>query len=159
MWFSKVPGYIFDKQKTPYLTEAKDLTLAQSQYELAAYGVFVGSLYGIVGLAASLTYFKNNDPIYLGWLIASVAVMYSIFAVLRKYELIGSYIISVAPSVIVAYSLFEAFKNNSSFLTLTIFLCLFLLSLKYGWRVSRIVAWQRFNGEFEVDNNNTKKKA
>ena len=49
-------------------------------------------------------------------------------------------------------------KNNSSFLTLTIFLCLFLLSLKYGWRVSRIVAWQRFNGEFE-NNNNTKKKA
>ena len=159
MWFSKVPGYIFDKHKTPYLTEAKDLTLAQSQYELAAYGVFVGSLYGIVGLAASLTYFKNNDPIYLGWLMASVAVIYSIFAVVRKYELIGSYIISVAPSVIVAYSLFEAFKNNSSFLTLTIFLCLFLLSLKYGWRVSRIVAWQRFNGEFEVDNNNTKKKA
>ena len=159
MWFSKVPGYIFDKQKTPYLTDAKDLTLAQSQYELAAYGVFVGSLYGIVGLAASLTYFKNNDLIYLGWLMASVAVIYSIFAVVRKYELIGSYIISVAPSVIVAYSLFEAFKNNSSFLTLTIFLCLFLLSLKYGWRVSRIVAWQRFNGEFEVDNNNTKKKA
>ena len=45
MWFSKIPGYIFDKQKTPYLTEAKDLTLAQSQYELAAYGVFTGSLY------------------------------------------------------------------------------------------------------------------
>ena len=159
MWFSKVPGYIFDKQKTPYLTEANELTLAQSQYELAAYGVFVGSLYGIVGLAATLTYFKNNDPIYLAWLMASVAVIYSIFAVVRKYELIGSYIISVAPSVIVAYSMFEAFKNNSSFLTLTIFLCLFLLSLKYGWRVSRIVAWQRFNGEFEVDNNNTKKKA
>ena len=159
MWFSKVPGYIFDKQKTPYLTDTKDLTLAQSQYELAAYGVFVGSLYGIVGLAAILTFFKNNDPIYLAWLMASVAVIYSIFAVVRKYELIGSYIISVAPSVIVAYSLFEAFKNNLSFLTLTIFLCLFLLSLKYGWRVSRIVAWQRFNGEFEVDNNNTKKKA
>ena len=34
MWFSKVPGYIFDKQKTPYLTEAKELSLAQSQYEL-----------------------------------------------------------------------------------------------------------------------------
>ena len=56
MWFSKVPGYIFDKQKTPYLTEAKDLTLAQSQYELVAYGVFVGTLYGIIGLAASLAF-------------------------------------------------------------------------------------------------------
>ena len=159
MWFSKVPGYIFDKQKTPYLTEAKDLTLAQSQYELAAYGVFVGSLYGIVGMAATLTFFKNNDPIYLVWLMASVAVIYSIFAVIRKYELVGSYIISVAPSIIVAYSLFDAFKNNSSFLTLTIFICLFFLSLKYGWRVSKIVAWQRFNGEFEIDNNNKNKKA
>ena len=159
MWFSKVPGYIFDKQKTPYLTEAKDLTLAQSQYELAAYGVFVGSLYGIVGMAATLTFFKNNDPIYLVWLMASVAVIYSIFAVIRKYELVGSYIISVAPSIIVAYSLFDAFKNNSSFLTLTIFICLFLLSLKYGWRVSKIVVWQRFNGEFEIDNNNKNKKA
>ena len=159
MWFSKVPGYIFDKQKTPYLTEAKDLTLAQSQYELAAYGVFVGSLYGIVGMAATLTFFKNNDPIYLVWLMASVAVIYSIFAVIRKYELVGSYIISVAPSIIVAYSLFDAFKNNSSFLTLTIFICLFLLSLKYGWRVSKIVVWQSFNGEFEIDHNNKNKKA
>ena len=72
MWFSKVPGYIFDKQKTPYLTEAKDLTLAQSQYELAAYGVFVGTIYGIIGLAAVLSIFEgylcsiindqNNEP-------------------------------------------------------------------------------------------------
>ena len=68
MWFSKVPGYIFDKQKTPYLTEAKDLTLAQSQYELVAYGVFVGTLYGIIGLAATLAFFENNDLLYLLWI-------------------------------------------------------------------------------------------
>ena len=67
MWFSKVPGYLFDKQRTPYLTEAKDLTLAQSQYELVAYGVFVGSLFGIVGLAAILTFFENSNFIYLIW--------------------------------------------------------------------------------------------
>jgi hypothetical protein len=70
MWFSKVPGYIFDKQKTPYLTEAKDLTLAQSQYELAAYGVFVGTIYGIIGLAAILSIFEGNNLIYYFWLFA-----------------------------------------------------------------------------------------
>ena len=59
MWFSKVPGYIFDKQKTPYLTKANELTLAQSQYELAAYGVFVGTIYAIIGLAAFLNYFED----------------------------------------------------------------------------------------------------
>ena len=41
MWFSKVPGYIFNKEKTPYLTKANELTLAQSQYELVVYGVLL----------------------------------------------------------------------------------------------------------------------
>ena len=153
MWFSKVPGYIFDKQKTPYLTDAKNLTLAQSQYELVSYGVFVGTLYGIIGLAASLAFFENNNFLYLLWIIGSVTVIYSIFSVVRKYELIASYVISIAPPVVVAVCSYEAFIKNSSFLTLTIFLCLFLLSSKYSWRVVRIVFWQRHNNFFEINNN------
>ena len=156
MWFSKVPGYIFDKQKTPYLTEAKELSLAQSQYELTAYGVFVGTIYGIIGLAAMLSIFESNNWIYYVWLFASVSVIYSIFSVIRNYELFSSYIISLAPSVIVLFSFYEAIIKNSSLLTMTIFVCLLLLSLKYGWRISRIVAWQRYTGEFE--NYNIKKE-
>ena len=152
MWFSKVPGYLFDKQRTPYLTEAKDLTLAQSQYELVAYGVFVGSLFGIVGLAATLTFFENSNFIYLIWSLCSAVVIYSIFSVIRNYELIPSYIISIGPSVIVAFCFYEALMSSSSILTLTIFVCLLLLSLKYGWRVVRIVAWQKHNGNIEINN-------
>ena len=33
----------------------------------------------------------------------------------------------------------------------SIFVCFFLLSLKYGWRVTRIVAWQRYTGEFKLN--------
>ena len=156
MWFSKVPGYIFDKQKTPYLTDAQELSLAQSQYELTAYGVFVGTIYGIIGLAAILSIFKDNNPVYYIWLFASLSVIYSILSVIRRYELISSYIISLAPSVIVALCFYEALIKNSSLLSLTIFVCLFLISLKYGWRISRIVAWQRYTGEFE--NYNIKKE-
>ena len=156
MWFSKVPGYIFDKQKTPYLTEAKEQSLAQSQYELTAYGVFVGTIFGIIGLAAMLSIFEGNNWIYYIWLLASVLVIYSIFNVIRKYELFSSYVIALAPSIIVLFCFFEALIKNSSLLTITIFACLLLLSLKYGWRVSRIVAWQRYTGEFE--NYNIKKE-
>ena len=99
MWFSKVPGYVFDKQKTPYLTKAKDLTLAQSQYELVAYGIFVGSLFGIIALAATLTFFDTNNIIYLLWLVASLGVIGSIFGVVRKNDLISSYLISFGPSI------------------------------------------------------------
>jgi len=152
MWFSKVPGYLFDKKRTPYFTEAKDLTLAQSQYELVAYGVFVGSLFGIVGLAATLTFLENNNIIYLIWSLYSAVVIYSIFSVIRNYELIPSYIISLGPSILVGFCFYGAFLDNSSILTLTIFICLFLLFLKYGWRVTRIVVWQKYNGNVEINN-------
>ena len=152
MWFSKVPAYLFDKQRTPYLTEAKKLTLAQSQYELVAYGVFVGSLYGIIALAAILTFFDNNNMIYLLWLVASVGVIASIFCVIRSYDLISSYIISLAPSVIVSICFYEALMIKSSLLTLSIFACFFLLSLKYGWRVIRIVGWQKYIQNNEINN-------
>ena len=147
MWFSKVPGYIFDKQKTPYLTEAKDLTLAQSQYELVAYGVFVGTLYAIIALAALLNFLNNLNLIFLIWLFLSLAVIFSIFNVIKKYEIFSSYIISIAPAIIVGFCIYEGILKDLSFVNLTIFACFFLLSLKYGWRISRIVAWQRFTGE------------
>ena len=151
MWFSKVPGYIFNKEKTPYLTKANELTLAQSQYELVAYGVFVGTIYTIVGLAAFLNYIENSSPLYLLWLLGSVAVIHSVFSVIKKYEVISSYIISLAPSFIVGICFYDGVIKSASFVTLTIFVCFFLLSLKYGWRVTKIVAWQRYTGEFKLN--------
>ena len=151
MWFSKVPGYIFNKEKTPYLTKANELTLAQSQYELVAYGVFVGTIYAIVGLAAFLNYIENSSPLYLLWLLGSVAVIHSVFSVIKKYEVIPTYIISLAPAFIVGICFYDGVTESASFVTLTIFVCFFLLSLKYGWRVTRIVAWQRHTGEFKLN--------
>ena len=151
MWFSKVPGYIFNKEKTPYLTKANELTLAQSQYELVAYGVFVGTIYTIIGLAAFLNYIENSSPLYLLWLLGSVAVIHSVFSVIKKYEVISSYIISLAPSFIVGICFYDGVTKSASFVTLTIFVCFFLLSLKYGWRVTKIVAWQRYTGEFKLN--------
>ena len=156
MWFSKVPGYVFDKQKTPYLTKAKDLTLAQSQYELVAYGIFVGSLFGIIALAAILTFFDTNNIIYLLWLVASLGVIGSIFGVVRKNDLISSYLISFGPSIIIGISFYEALIAKSSILPLTIFVCLFMLSVKYGWRVIKIVGWQKYNENNEINNNKNK---
>ncbi|MDC1356491.1 hypothetical protein N8310_02760 [Pseudomonadota bacterium] len=157
MWFSKVPGYLFDKQRTPYLTEAKELTLAQSQYELVAYGIFVASLYGIIALAAGLTFLDSNNFIYLFWIACSITVIGSIFGVVRNYDLTCSYIISVAPSIIVLICFYEAFIADASLFSLTIFVCLFLLSCKYGWRVIKIVSWQKYNENNEINNSNKKK--
>ena len=103
-----------------------------------------------------LSIFEGNNWIYYIWLFASFLVIYSIFNVIRNYELFSSYVISLAPSVIVLFCFYEAITKNSSLLTMTVFVCLLLLSLKYGWRISRIVAWQRYTGDYE--NYNIKKE-
>ena len=128
MWFSKVPGYIFDKQKTPYLTEAKDLTLAQSQYELAAYGVFVGTIYGIIGLAAILSILESNNLIYYFWLFASVSVIYSIFSVIRKYE-INSILLNCFCSISNSRVMFLRCSYKKFFFINNDYFCLFIPSL------------------------------
>jgi hypothetical protein len=123
---------------------------------LVAYGIFVASLYGIIALAATLTFLDNNNFIYLLWVAFSITVIGSIFGVVRNYDLTCSYIISVAPSIIVAICFYEALVGNASLLSLTIFGCLFLLSGKYAWRVIKIVAWQKYNENNEINNNKKK---
>ena len=95
--------------------------------------------------------------IYLLWVACSIIVIGSIFGVVRNYDLTCSYIISVAPSIIVLICFYEAFIADASLFSLTIFVCLFLLSCKYGWRVIKIVAWQKYNENNEIDNSNKKK--
>ena len=104
-----------------------------------------------MGLAAFLNYIENSSPLYLLWLLGSVAVIHSVFSVIKKYEVIASYIISLAPAFIIGICFYDGVIESASFVTLTIFVCFFLLSLKYGWRVTRIVAWQRHTGEFKLN--------
>ena len=104
-----------------------------------------------MGLAAFLNYIENSSPLYLLWLLGSVAVIYSVLSVIKKYEVIPTYIISLAPAFIVGICFYDGVIESASFVTLTIFVCFFLLSLKYGWRVTRIVAWQRYTGEFKLN--------
>ena len=47
IFFSKVPKYLYHKDKTPYFTNPKEMTLVQSQYELFSYGVLIGTIFSL----------------------------------------------------------------------------------------------------------------
>jgi hypothetical protein len=79
---------------------------------------------------------------------------------LLKYIEMCSYFLiylNVVVFIIIAISFYESLIANASILPLTIFVCLFLLSVKYGLRVIKIVGWQKYNEDNEINNN--KKKA
>ena len=61
-FFSKVPKYLFDKDKTPYFTNPKDMSLLQSQYELFSYGVFLGTIALFLGTAAIIVVPTSTGP-------------------------------------------------------------------------------------------------
>ena len=67
IFFSRIPKYLYDKDKTPYFTAPKNMTIVQSQYELFSYGVFIGTISLFIGLAALVTYLKTFENIYLVW--------------------------------------------------------------------------------------------
>lgn len=51
-WEKFIKRYIWDDERTPYLVATAKLTRRQADYEIFAYTLFIGILYGLVALVA-----------------------------------------------------------------------------------------------------------
>ena len=145
IFFSRIPKYLYDKDKTPYFTAPKDMTVAQSQYELFSYGVFIGTIVLFIGLAALVTYIKTYENIYMVWTALNIAILLCIHLTIRKSILFCSYIIASVPFVFLSILMYEGIKNDSSFAKLTFLTLLIVIFIKYGIRLIRIVYYQNNN--------------
>ena len=145
IFFSKIPKYLYDKDKTPYFTAPKDMTVAQSQYELFSYGVFIGTISLFVGIAALVTYLKTNENIYMVWTALNLGILLSIHLTIKKSILFCSYVIAFVPLLFFILLMHEAISNGSSFLKLAFLSVLILMFIKYGIRLIKIVYHQNNN--------------
>ena len=138
IFFSRIPKYLYDKDKTPYFTAPKNMTVAQSQYELFSYGVFIGTISLFIGLAALVTYLKTSENIYLLWTALNVAILFTI----RKSLLFCSYVIAFVPLVFLSILMYEGIINESSLLKLAFLSVLMMIFTKYALRLIKIVYYQ-----------------
>ena len=99
IFFSKVPKYLYHKDKTPYFTNPNKMTLVQSQYELFSYGVLIGTIFSFIGLAAFLNYKSSSEFVYLIWMVFSLSVLASIHFTIKKSIMLCCVLISIAPSI------------------------------------------------------------
>ena len=136
---------LYDKDKTPYFTAPKDMTVAQSQYELFSYGVFIGTIVLFIGLDALVTYLKTYENIYMVWTALNIAILLCIHLTIRKSILFCSYIIASVPFVFLSILMYEGIKNDSSLAKLTFLTLLIVIFIKYGIRLIRIVYYQNNN--------------
>jgi hypothetical protein len=52
-WEKLVKRYVWNDERTPYFTRVANLTRRQAHYELFAYAVFMGVLFGVIAVATA----------------------------------------------------------------------------------------------------------
>ena len=142
IFFSKVPKYLYHKDKTPYFTNPKEMTLVQSQYELFSYGVLIGTIFSFIGLAAFLNYKTSFEFVYLIWMIFSLFVLASIHFTIKKSVIVCCVLISIAPSILVSHLIYDQFIGDKNFVKIVLLSTLLMILIKYGLRLMKIVYYQ-----------------
>ena len=142
IFFSKVPKYLYHKDKTPYFTNPKEMSLVQSQYELFSYGVLIGTIFSFIGLAAFLNYKTSFEFVYLIWMIFSLFVLASIHFTIKKSVMLCCVLISIAPSILVSHLIYDQFIGDKNFVKIVLLLTLLMILIKYGLRLIKIVYYQ-----------------
>ena len=142
IFFSKVPKYLYHKDKTPYFTNPKEMTLVQSQYELFSYGVLIGTIFSFIGLAAFLNYKTSFEFVYLIWMIFSLFVLASIHFTIKKSVMVCCVLISIAPSILVSHLIYDQFIGDKNFVKIVLLSTLLMILMKYGLRLIKIVYYQ-----------------
>ena len=142
IFFSKVPKYLYHKDKTPYFTNPKEMTLVQSQYELFSYGVLIGTIFSFIGLAAFLNYKTSFEFVYLIWMIFSLFVLASIHFTIKKSIMLCCVLISIAPSILVSHLIYDQLIDNKNFVKMVLLSTLLLFLIKYAIRLIKIVYYQ-----------------
>ena len=142
IFFSKVPKYLYHKDKTPYFTNPKEMTLVQSQYELFSYGVLIGTIFSFIGLAAFLNYKASFEFVYLIWMIFSLFVLASIHFTIKKSVMLCCVLISIAPSILVSHLIYDQFISDKNLVKIILLSTLLMILIKYGLRLMKIVYYQ-----------------
>ncbi len=142
IFFSRIPKYLYDKDKTPYLTSPKNMSLLQSQYELFSFGVFIGIIALFIFTAALLTFLKTNSTVFIFWMVLTLGLIISIHYTIKKNVRFCSYFIASAPLMFLSKLTYDEILIGDSNFKLILLSSLMLLFIKYGIRIIKIVHYQ-----------------
>lgn len=133
-WDQFVKKYIWDDERTPYFAPARRLSRRQADYEIFAYAVFLGVLFGVFALASVLdaTPDGGQAAVY-AWSMILAAVVLS----LSKHFYAALYC-ATAPPAALLYFYAYGFHPNLADIDHALLTGFAVLWLVYAWRVVAI---------------------
>ena len=125
--------YIWDDDRTPYLVPVARMTRTQADYELYAYAVFVGVLFGMVTGGALL----SQDPQIKSDVVAAYGLTVVCAAVIFAFTkaVAAAWYCAVAPLAALLYFFLHGFHPNLSAIDHGVLIVFALIWLRYSFRV------------------------
>jgi hypothetical protein len=136
-WEKLFKRYVADDIKTPYFTAVERLTRTQARHELFLYALFMGVLFGVVGVASISAELPHEGAV--GVPIYAVSVMGAAIVLgVTKQAWAAAYCASAPIAALLYFSIF-GFHRNLGPWDKALLIVLVLLWLLYSWRVLSIV--------------------
>jgi hypothetical protein len=141
-WEKLFKRYVWDDDKTPYLTRVGNLNRTQACYELFGYSVFMGVLFGVLAVVTLSTALPHGA--------AAIVPIYA-FTVCCAAVLLGftrhpgaALWCAAAPLAALAYFAIWGFHANLDFGDKVLLVAVAVVGLLYSRRVVAVArAWQR----------------
>ena len=133
-WDQFVKKYIWDDERTPYLASVRTLSRRQADYEIFAYAIFLGVLFGVFALASVLDATPDGGEVAVyAWSVILAAVALS----LTKHLYAAVYC-ATAPVAALLYFYVFGFHPNLVDIDHALLTGFGVLWLVYAWRVVAI---------------------
>ena len=136
-WDNLFKRYVADDVKTPYFVPVARLTQKQANSELFVYTLFMGVLFGAIGLASISTDLPHKGaigvPVY-----ALAVVCAAIMLGMTRHPWAAAFC-ATAPVAALIYFVLFGFHPNLGNGDKTLLIVIVLLWLRYSWRVLSIV--------------------
>lgn len=145
-WEKLVKRYVWDDERTPYLTRVARLTRTQAHYELLGYSILIGVLFGALAVIALSSRLPHGGaaivPIY-AFTVCCAAVLLG----LTRHPAAALWCAG-APLAALAYFAVWGFHPNLEFADKALLVAAVVAWLFYSFRVVAVAhAWQRLDGE------------
>jgi hypothetical protein len=145
-WEKLVKRYVWDDDRTPYLTRVAHLSRVQVRYELFGYSVFMGVLFGVLAVASLSSHLPHGGaaivPIY-AFTVCCAAVLLG----LTRHPWAALWLAG-APLAALAYFSIWGFHPNLDPGDKVLLVAAAVVWLFYARRVVAVArAWQRLAGQ------------
>ena len=125
--------YVWDDQRTPYFVPVERMTRPQADYEVYAYSVFVGILFGVVSGASLLIDdpARNSDLVAVGGFVLLCAAI--IFGATK--QVVAAWSCTAAPAVVLLYFFFYGFPPRLGTIDHVVLIAFMVIWLRYSLRI------------------------